>query len=66
MFDESTLLPPLPLIHERLTRNIQERDRLRTLLRLAVAAQQEGTGRAEGGPPRPGSPARPPGEGVRP
>jgi len=41
MLDDATLLPPLPLIHERLTRNAKERSRLRTLLRLAVEARDD-------------------------
>jgi hypothetical protein len=39
MFDEETLLPPLPIIHARLTRNARERSRLRMLLRLAIEAE---------------------------
>jgi hypothetical protein len=63
MLDEETLLPPVRVLHERLTRNIRERDRLRTLLRLAVAAQQEGaaTGQDPACPP-----ARDARKGVRP
>jgi hypothetical protein len=36
MTDETTLLPSLRIIHERLTRNQRERRRLRTLLKLAI------------------------------
>jgi hypothetical protein len=42
MLDDQTLLPPLAVIHERLTRNARERDRLRTLQRLIVQAREEG------------------------
>jgi hypothetical protein len=38
MYDNTTLLPPVAVIHERLTRNQLERHRLRTLLRLVRAA----------------------------
>src|SRR4051812_35845919 len=41
MFDDATLLPPVSLIHERLTRNQRERNRLRILLRLARNAAEE-------------------------
>jgi hypothetical protein len=41
MNDDSTLLPPVTEIHERLSRNARERHRLRTLLRLARAAAAE-------------------------
>jgi hypothetical protein len=36
-----SLLPPLREIHTRLTINARERHRLRTLLRLAVEAQED-------------------------
>jgi hypothetical protein len=42
MYDDATLLPPVSLIHERLTRNQRERHRLRTLLRLARDAAEDG------------------------
>ena len=38
MTDDTTLLPPVRLIHERLTSNQRERARLRVLLRLALEA----------------------------
>ncbi|MGP0069144.1 MAG: hypothetical protein ACLQGP_36785 [Isosphaeraceae bacterium] len=50
MFDDETLLPPLPVIQERLTRNQREEKRLRTLLRLAIEAKDDrrrGAGKPE-------------------
>jgi hypothetical protein len=41
MTDEVTLLPPIRIINERLTRNERERRRLRTLLRLAIEVDDE-------------------------
>jgi hypothetical protein len=41
MVDDVSLLPPLGVIHDRLTRNQQERRRLRTLLRLAIEVDGE-------------------------
>jgi hypothetical protein len=41
MSNEASLLPPLTMIHERLTRNQRERHRLRTLLRLAIEVDNE-------------------------
>jgi hypothetical protein len=43
MYDDTTLLPLVAVIHERLTRNQRERHRLRTLLRLARAADDDKT-----------------------
>ena len=36
MHDDDPLLPPLPVIRDRLTRNQRERSLLRALFRLAV------------------------------
>jgi hypothetical protein len=41
MTDEVSLLPPIRVINERLTRNERERRRLRTLLRLALEVNDE-------------------------
>jgi hypothetical protein len=41
MVDEVSLLPPIRVINERLTRNERERRRLRTLLRLALEVNDE-------------------------
>jgi len=41
MYDTKTLLPPVEVIHDRLTHNQRERHRLRTLLRLARDAQRQ-------------------------
>jgi hypothetical protein len=41
MYDDTTLLPPVAVIHERLTLNQRERHRLRTLLRLVRAAEED-------------------------
>jgi len=41
MADDRELLPPLPLIRDRLTRNQRERSLLRALFRLAVRASQD-------------------------
>jgi hypothetical protein len=57
MFDEETLLPPLPTIHARLTRNARERSRLRTLLRLAIEAEDHKREEAAESPRKPHSPS---------
>jgi hypothetical protein len=41
MSETASLLPPIGVIHERLTRNQRERAILRTLLKLSVRAEQE-------------------------
>ena len=41
MYDDTTLLPPVAVIQERLTRNQRERHRLRTLLRLVRSADED-------------------------
>jgi hypothetical protein len=41
MADETSLLPPVRVIHDHLTRNQRERRRLRTLLRLAIEVDDE-------------------------
>jgi hypothetical protein len=41
MTNDMSLLPPLKVIHEQLTRNQRERRRLRTLLRLAIEVDDE-------------------------
>jgi hypothetical protein len=41
MPNNDSLLPPLPLIRDRLTRNQRERSLLRALFRLAVRAKKE-------------------------
>ena len=41
MADDHELLPPLPLLRDRLTQNQRERSLLRALFRLAVRADQE-------------------------
>jgi hypothetical protein len=48
MWDKDRLLPPLRIIHERLTRNRREHRLLRTLHRLAVEGLDDRS--AEGGP----------------
>jgi hypothetical protein len=53
MYDDATLLPPLPLIHSRLTRNAKERHRLRTLLRLAIEARDDAERTAAQAAPEP-------------
>lgn len=51
MHEDEPLLPPLPVIRDRLIRNQRERSLLRALFRLALRA-------AEGQPPRkPDNPA---------
>jgi hypothetical protein len=39
--DDESLLPPLPVIRDRLTRNQRERTVLRALFRLAVRADRD-------------------------
>jgi hypothetical protein len=41
MAEETSLLPPVRVIHDHLTRNQRERRRLRTLLRLAIEVDNE-------------------------
>lgn len=41
MADYESLLPPLPVIRDRLTRNQRERSILRALFRLAVRVSQD-------------------------
>jgi hypothetical protein len=43
MADNDTLLPPISVISERLTRNQRERHLLRALFKLAVRAEKERT-----------------------
>jgi hypothetical protein len=50
MIDEASLLPPIRVINERLTRNQRERRRLRTLLRLALEVNDECRRRAPATP----------------
>ena len=40
MHDDEPLLPPLPVIRDRLTRNQRERNLLRALFRLALRAAE--------------------------
>jgi hypothetical protein len=47
MSKHDDLIPPAPIVRERLSRNLRERRRLRSLLRLAVQAAQD---RAESAP----------------
>jgi len=42
MPESDQLLPPVDVIHERLTRNQRERRLLRTLLRLTIDADKAG------------------------
>jgi hypothetical protein len=41
MADATSLLPPIRVIHDHLTRNQRERRQLRTLLRLALEVSDE-------------------------
>jgi hypothetical protein len=41
MYDDLALTLPVSEINKRLTRNARERDRLRTLLRVAVEARKD-------------------------
>jgi hypothetical protein len=41
MYDDLALKLPVGEINKRLTRNARERDRLRTLLRVAVEARED-------------------------
>lgn len=52
MTDDAPLLPPVRLIHERLTRNQRERQLLRTLLRLAIRNSEVQPYRSPGDPLR--------------
>lgn len=56
MSDETSLLPPIGLIHERLTRNERERRLLRTLQRLALREHEE-SGNSRHTAPAPRQPA---------
>ena len=47
MPNDAPLLPPVRVIHERLTRNQRERRLLRTLLRLALRDNEDQLGLAE-------------------
>ena len=50
MADDKSLLPPLPVVRDHLTRNQRERSILRALFRLAVHATQK---KSEPKPPTP-------------
>jgi hypothetical protein len=41
MYDDLALALPVGKINKRLTRNARERDRLRTMLRVAVEARED-------------------------
>jgi hypothetical protein len=58
MSDEQALIPPPPVIRERLARNIKERRILRSLLRLSILEDEQRHRRQDGGglPPPQGSP----------
>ena len=62
MADETSLLPPVRVIHDHLTRNQRERRRLRTLLRLAIEVDDERRRQAPVAP----QPEAPGPEGVAP
>lgn len=58
MSEPEKLIPPPPVVRERLARNIKERRLLRSLLRLSVRAAED---RREEGPPTPREPGDSPG-----
>lgn len=57
MSEASPLLPPIGLIHDRLTRNQRERRVLRTLLRLAVRTEEQARPEAQATVPKDEAPA---------
>lgn len=61
MYDDLALMLPVGEINKRLTRNARERDRLRTMLRVAVEAREDAEKFGTEKPPdaaRPGGLAR--------